>query len=50
MELVNDLSWYDKNITPITRAYKNFVKEMKNMSEHFFRMVKEFSQKRKLNF
>ncbi|MDV3928783.1 hypothetical protein CMT52_20775 [Elizabethkingia anophelis] len=37
MELVNDLSWYDKNITPITRAYKNFVKEMKNMSpEHFF--------------
>ncbi|BBQ08795.1 hypothetical protein [Elizabethkingia anophelis] len=37
MELVNELSWYDKNITPITRAYKNFVKEMKNMSpEHFF--------------
>lgn len=38
MELVNDLSWYDKNITPITRAYKNFVKEMKNTSpEQWFK-------------
>ena len=37
MRTTNDLSWYDKTITPITRAYKNFVKEKENTSpEHFF--------------
>ncbi|CAI8877855.1 hypothetical protein [Chryseobacterium sp. IT-36CA2] len=33
----NDLSWYDKTITPLTRAYKDFVREKENTSpEHFF--------------
>lgn len=37
MRTTNDLNWYDKNITPITRAYKDFVKEKENTSpEHFF--------------
>ena len=37
MRTTNDLSWYDKNITPLTRAYKDFVKEKENTSpEHFF--------------
>ncbi|UCA58527.1 hypothetical protein KB553_15915 [Chryseobacterium rhizoplanae] len=37
MRITNDLSWYDKNITPLTRAYKDFVKEKENTSpEHFF--------------
>jgi hypothetical protein len=37
MRATNDLSWYDKNITPLTRAYKDFVKEKENTSpEHFF--------------
>ena len=37
MRTTNDLSWYDKNIIPITRAYKDFVKEKENTSpEHFF--------------
>lgn len=32
------LSWFDKNIVPRTKAYKNFVKEMENTSpERFFR-------------
>ncbi|WP_051686251.1 hypothetical protein [Chryseobacterium hispalense] len=34
----NELTWIDRNITPRTGAYKNFVKEMEGMStEHFFR-------------
>ncbi|WP_228408241.1 MULTISPECIES: hypothetical protein [unclassified Chryseobacterium] len=34
----NELTWMDRNITPRTGAYKNFVKEMESMSpEHFFR-------------
>lgn len=37
MRTTNDLNWYDKNITPLTRAYKDFVKEKENTSpEHFF--------------
>ncbi|WBX97849.1 hypothetical protein [Chryseobacterium gambrini] len=32
------LNWMDRNISPRTGAYKNFVKEMESMSrEHFFR-------------
>lgn len=51
MELVNDLSWYDKNITPMTRAYKNFVKEMKNMSpEHFFQDGERVFTKKEAQF
>jgi hypothetical protein len=34
----NELTWIDRNITPRTGAYKNFVKEMESMlPEHFFR-------------
>lgn len=34
----NELTWMDRNITPRTGAYKNFVKEMESMSpEQFFR-------------
>ncbi|KQK26043.1 hypothetical protein AR438_10710 [Chryseobacterium aquaticum] len=34
----NELTWIDRNITPRTGAYKNFVKEMESLSsEHFFR-------------
>lgn len=36
MGTTNDLSWYDKNITPITRAYKDFVKEKENTSPEIF--------------
>jgi hypothetical protein len=36
MGTTNDLSWYDKNITPITRAYKDFVKEKENISPEIF--------------
>lgn len=33
----NNLSWFEKNITPKTSAYKDFEYEMKNtLSEHFF--------------
>jgi hypothetical protein len=33
-----NLTWFDKNIVPRTKAYKNFVKEMESMSpEIFFR-------------
>lgn len=36
--IAKDLSWYDKYITPLLRAYKAFIKEMENTSsEHFFR-------------
>ncbi len=34
----NNLSWYDQYITPLSRAYKDFIKEMEHTSsEHFFR-------------
>ncbi|MDN5480606.1 MAG: hypothetical protein L0G30_03425, partial [Chryseobacterium sp.] len=34
----DELNWKDRNITPRTGAYKNFVKDMESMSpEHFFR-------------
>ncbi|MCT3897628.1 hypothetical protein HZQ13_05905 [Elizabethkingia anophelis] len=34
----DELNWMDRNITPRTVAYKNFVKQMENTSpEHFFR-------------
>lgn len=34
----DNLSWFDKNLVPRTKAYKNFVKEMENTSpEQFFR-------------
>ncbi|MCY0970542.1 hypothetical protein [Chryseobacterium wangxinyae] len=34
----NELTWIDRNITPRTGAYQNFVREMENTSpEHFFR-------------
>ncbi|WP_426474810.1 hypothetical protein [Chryseobacterium balustinum] len=34
----DNLTWFDKNIVPRTKAYKNFVKEMENTSpEQFFR-------------
>ncbi|AZB08295.1 hypothetical protein EG344_05190 [Chryseobacterium sp. G0162] len=34
----DELNWMDRNITPRTGAYKNFVKEMESMSpEQFFR-------------
>jgi hypothetical protein len=33
-----NLTWFDKNIVPRTKAYKNFVKEIENTSpEQFFR-------------
>ncbi|MBV6881488.1 hypothetical protein NG800_016130 [Epilithonimonas ginsengisoli] len=33
-----NLTWFDKNIVPRTKGYKDFVNEMKNSSsEHFFR-------------
>lgn len=34
----DNLTWFDKNIVPRTKAYKNFVKEIENTSpEQFFR-------------
>lgn len=34
----DNLSWFDKNLLPRTKAYKNFIKEMENTSsEQFFR-------------
>lgn len=34
----DELNWMDRNITPRTTAYKNFVKDMENISpERFFR-------------
>lgn len=34
----DELNWMDRNVTPRTVAYKNFVKQMENTSpEHFFR-------------
>ena len=33
-----NLSWYDQYITPLSRAYKDFIKEIEHTSsEHFFR-------------
>ena len=33
----DNLTWFDKNIVPRTKAYKDFVFEMKNSSpENFF--------------
>ncbi|MPT31370.1 MAG: hypothetical protein E2600_06830 [Chryseobacterium sp.] len=38
MKAGNNLSWYDQYITPLSRAYKDFIKEMEHTSsEHFFR-------------
>ena len=31
-----ELSWFDKLITPRTKAYKDFVKEMENASSEIF--------------
>jgi len=34
----NNLSWYDQYIMPLSRVYKDFIKEMEHTSfEHFFR-------------
>jgi len=32
----DNLSWFDKNIVPRTKAYKNFVKEVESMSPEIF--------------
>ncbi|SHF40585.1 hypothetical protein [Chryseobacterium sp. OV279] len=51
MGRTNDLSWYDKNITPITRAYKDFVKEKENTSpEHFFQDGERIFTAREIKF
>lgn len=44
-----DLSWYDKYIIPMSRAYKCFIKEMEHTSsEHFFRDgERKFSEQEK---
>lgn len=34
--ITNALNWYAKYITPLTRAYKDFVKEMENTSPEIF--------------
>ncbi|WP_312304111.1 hypothetical protein [Chryseobacterium sp.] len=51
MRSTNDLSWYDKNITPITRAYKDFAKEKENLSpEHFFQDGERIFTAREIKF
>lgn len=44
-----NLTWFDKNIIPKTKDYKDFVNEIKNSSsENFFRDGEEFSRTKKI--
>ena len=47
----DNLTWFDKNIVPRTKAYKNFVKEMESMSpEIFFRDGERIFTDKEKNF
>lgn len=47
----DNLTWFDKNIVPRTKAYKNFVKEMENTSpEQFFRDGERIFTDKEKNF
>lgn len=47
----DNLTWFDKNIIPRTKAYKDFVYEMKNTSsEHFFQDGERIFTEKENNF